>query len=431
VNRHWLAPGLLILFMFLSPDFQGDSETLIRNAQTLKTCILAGQSLCPDSGVYALFQQLIALPLVFAGLWEAPILNILAHVSTVFLLLTLGLFWKTLEPRSRSSALIGILVMITGNILTYGRSTYGEMAAAFLITGLISSLLRRKSPLEIAAWVFFAGLTKDTALPFLGLLAATSLLLVEDRRRSVWLALAGGATLTALLTMTYNFYRFRSVFNQGYLNPEFIVSNLRIQASSFAAIWFSPSGGLLFFWPTFVLTLILCAQSAFARRRLPPLLSICFALGLLTYGFSKWYAPLGWWSWGPRLMIPWVPATLLILLWSYGDSLENWTKGRWFKPVAVFALFASLPQFLYFFHPEIWYRGWESAPGFQLPPNAPSPVTPFTAPELYFGALSSAFWKPAIVPLELYAKPYAAWQIALILAYLWVLVSIARKLRSI
>jgi hypothetical protein len=71
---------------------------------------------------------------------------------------------------------------------------------------------------------------------------------------------------------------------------------------------------------------------------------------LTTLGFSKWYAPFGWIGWGPRLLLPWIPASILLLLYDYADVwkelLSRATRYRYLPEGLACAVgLASLPNF--------------------------------------------------------------------------------------
>jgi hypothetical protein len=114
------------------------------------------------------------------------------------------------------------------------------------------------------------------------------------------------------------------------------VPTWRLRSSFFLAIWFSPSGGLSFFWTSFAflyfsICVALLIQSARGRRPerndeqsktglvfYLPIITISFILFTLTLGFSSWCcSPLGGAAWGPRFMIPWIPSISLLLLYFY------------------------------------------------------------------------------------------------------------------
>jgi hypothetical protein len=54
-----------------------------------------------------------------------------------------------------------------------------------------------------------------------------------------------------------------------------------------------------------------------------PWLARCSSWGLLSVFLARWWASYGWWAWGSRLMMPWVPSLLLLLTWSHARRLER------------------------------------------------------------------------------------------------------------
>ncbi len=101
------------------------------------------------------------------------------------------------------------------------------------------------------------------------------------------------------------------------------------QLNTFFALWLAPNAGLLFFWPLFVGVLL---SVPFAVSRYSSITSagalaafwgVALLLVLVTGFCARWWAPFGWWAWGQRLTIPWLPASLLVLCFAYQAELER------------------------------------------------------------------------------------------------------------
>lgn len=81
---------------------------------------------------------------------------------------------------------------------------------------------------------------------------------------------------------------------------------------------------------------------------LPPA-AIVVSLLLLTGTLASWFAPFGWVAWGPRLMLPPLPAIMLIVLVVYAEEAERVLR-RVFRSrvgtavVAVVVIAVALPQ---------------------------------------------------------------------------------------
>src|SRR5205807_1521654 len=105
-----------------------------------------------------------------------------------------------------------------------------------------------------------------------------------------WKLLAGCAAAGAAETFLFNYAKFGSILNQAYLNPILIVHSRLTQASFFLGIWFSPNGGVLFFWPAFFALLVLAGWAAIQGGvhwpRVAPFAAVLVVLLGLTAGFS-------------------------------------------------------------------------------------------------------------------------------------------------
>lgn len=203
---------------------------------------------------------------------------------------------------------------------------------------------------------FFAGITKEVAPPFLIALAALTLLpsLQQDRVRSLrgLTATSAGALLALVANLAFNWFRFGSPQNVALLDPLLRVQDFKQALIFFLAILFSPNGGILLFWP--LATLPMLAAFFDARPGMKPYwlgVGVPLMLAALAFGFANWYAPFGWVAWGPRLLLPWVPALTLLSVRRHSQLLKRITKrmiqrswvGLWFS---LMALALALPQFL-------------------------------------------------------------------------------------
>ena len=54
-----------------------------------------------------------------------------------------------------------------------------------------------------------------------------------------------------------------------------------------------------------------------------PLVGVELVLLGLAYGFSKWFAPFGWVAWGTRLMYPWIPSLILLVVFFFNEEIDQ------------------------------------------------------------------------------------------------------------
>ncbi len=345
-RRLWRWGLGIILIVSLSRylqflNLQGDTVALIGEVDRILNCIKIGQWV-GWGGQFPLLQKIPAFLLKVTAFSDERILRWLAILSLVAFVHLLAWSWKDLRRRSNKLAIFFVAILLSGPLMWYARSSFGEMLAAFFTLGFVISCRENSSAFKIFFLFVLAGISKDTAFPFLlamGLLASSLDNTGSDRlqrRFPRWGILVVACLTTAGVNIGFNYLKFGSALNLAYLNPQFIVQTWQDQLSFFLGIWFSPNGGLLFFWPSFCLLIFLTAKSV-ARdclsksagrlmrlKILLPFIVVMLVLLGLTFGFSKWYAPMGWVCWGPRLLLPWIPASGYLLITAYAKQINKW-----------------------------------------------------------------------------------------------------------
>jgi hypothetical protein len=257
-----------------------------------------------------------------------------------------------------------LVVLLSGPLIAYARTTAGEALAAVLLVCLVAATLLRAPPAVIGLSALAACLTKETSYPFVAALGVLALVLARRRtgdsvrREVVWLA--AGIVSAFTLASLFNVVRFGNVLNTNYLKPELHTAGVVQPLDYAAALFASPSGGMLVYWPAAsVLLAAACLLPLLGRgSRLdlrPSLVLIAVIVGL-TLGFASWWDPFGG-GYGPRFTLPWILPLVLLALVAYGDSLAGLTA-RLLAPVwrllLVFAVvFAfALPHVGHIWRPE-------------------------------------------------------------------------------
>lgn len=290
------------------------------------------------------------------------------------------------------------------------------MLAALVTLGFVISCLEDAGHIRVIAFMVLAGVSKDVALPFVILIGLGASALSQDdvgvRRptRERLVALATGAVISAAVTLAFNYARFGGPVEPAQLMSLYQVPTRAIQASFFLAIWASPNGGIATFWPALVAFLVLCAAGA--RRAvldsrgsriqaLIPALVVALALFGLTLGFSDWWAPLRWITWGPRLILPWVPACALLLAFAYAPEIDVLLKrlvsrSRLAMAGLLLLAAATLPQFVILARPTLWDPLWT--------PDAPCPRVPYVEQgvDYYYTCTIHQLWTKHSVLLDAY-----------------------------
>ena len=344
----------LLVFMLNRPGLEGDSLILIRNAYDIPGCFVQAKwTNCLEAGQYPLFQMMPSLIWRYVGASQSFAAHFLAYMSFVGWAWMLWMTYGVLKKKNIAVARLGVLVLLSGYELRYINSSFGEMLGAVFAFGAVASVFNGTSMPWILFFSICAGLTKETAPPFVWLFVIVALWIQSEftLKKILWVS-AGGAVAVAVNSLL-NIFRYDSIMNRAYMDPSNFISSLQLQIDQFFGIFISPRAGIFVFWPSLFVCFVL-AGLAVVRGPLKhavPFLGVVGALAVMALGFSRLDHPFGWTAWGGRYMVPWLPVSALILLFAYAEDIRNGYFG-WASrhPGAHFALgavvaFLSLPQY--------------------------------------------------------------------------------------
>ncbi len=411
------------IFLNMHHRLEWDTQEMLKGVDGVMLCLAESRpGPCTGAGQFPLFQMVPSLLFRMIGASQELTLRLLAGISFFSFLGVLRILWTSLRAKSKLTAHAAILVMLTGTLLWYSRSSFGEMLSALLILVFTASCLKKNSSLfRQAFWLFLAALTKETAFPFLIALGLLAVLKKQTNPGKQITAFFAAGLLGFFCNCGFNFFRFGSIFNSYYSDPSSLVPDLKQQMIFFAGLWFSPNGGLAPFWPSFFV-LITALGFPLLRKGKPGLVwpGVWGLLIILNLGFAKWYAPFGWQAWGPRLVLPWIPSFLLLLCSSYFAEIEGllsdvFSSARRFWICAVALALVSLPQFGILVKPHVLDRIFD-----------PSPVCPHLAyiqidPAYYYQCMNDAILGGSPMPpalLQFFAPDSKPIAIVLMLLYL-------------
>jgi hypothetical protein len=326
------------------PYLGADTPYLYAGAKVALGCVEAERTSCGRTeeelagslwtgtsavGPFVLLQYPIAGGLAYAGLDRHHVYRGLSLFSVLGFFGMLALLALTpWRMGYRPLAPLLVLVLLTSPFLYYGSSTLGEGLAAFLVLLSAATALRRAPWLVLAGAAWLAGLTKETAPPFVVALGAIALLATDRGLRESTgrlLGLAGGAFAAILTSAAFNLFRYGQASNVVYLRAAHGQGNvpavpLPQRALNLAGLLVSPNGGIALFWPTACVLLVLAVALGLRGgiRPRPTRTAALTAATLATFagllvGLANWYQPFGWYAWGPRLLLPWIPAFVLVL----------------------------------------------------------------------------------------------------------------------
>jgi hypothetical protein len=155
--------------------------------------------------------------------------------------------------------------------------------------------------------------------PFTVLLSAAAVGTAGDRLRPRLHALApvlGGSAAAVLANAAFNWFRFGTPRNLTYLHPAARVTRPGHVAQQLVAVLVAPNGGVLVFWPALLVVIgaaVGIGWHAPAETRLRLAGAAAALLGFCLVA-AAWFAPFGWVAWGPRIVMPVVPAVALVVL---------------------------------------------------------------------------------------------------------------------
>jgi len=331
VCRFW--PLLPVFAFYLhNIDLSSDSYLLVQGAQLFWSHLKTESFPIGDSfGPFASLQYLAALPLALLGLKQGLIVRILIFLNmaaSAFLARTVYKHFKKIEARSVGRFFL--LIFLSGMPLWYAHAPLSEALATVCISVLILEFLEKRRPLRLLLWAFLSACSKETAIPFLILYLLAAFTAQNDPRiktranPTACFSIFSGFALGALSQVALNEIRYGTFWNLNYMQKLFQVQELTTWVSFFFTQFFSPTVGLIFVWPSFVLTFILITRISIQSRttRLSCGIISLSLFGLIA-GFARWYTPVGSVSWGPRLLFPWLIPALIILLHSSAAEIQK------------------------------------------------------------------------------------------------------------
>jgi hypothetical protein len=246
-------------------------------------------------------------------------------------------------------------------------------------------------------------------------------------------ALAAGALAGFLSNAGFNAFRGAGAgsvapLSTGLTEVAVPLPDIGERLESAAGLLVAPNVGLLWFWPLALGCLVLGLVAA--RRAYPtlrgfltsPPVGAVLVFALLLGGVASFYTPYGFIAWGPRYLVPWMPAFALVALcrvWPAAREIvaRALARSRTALAACVIVLALALPQLSAFLAPAQAYKHF-------APDSAcPIGVTDINVWRDRFGHVSSYYdctrhlaWGKGRVLVKAYsefAKP-SSWPFALI-----------------
>ena len=276
-----------------------------------------------------LLQYLAALSMKRAGLDLQEAYRGLTHLNAAAFLALAALMWHAGRRLAGSTtAPLAVGLVIAGPLLWYSHSGFGESLAAFVTALFVAALALGWPPVVGGLALCLAAISKNPALLFLVPLGAAVLLARHPRRRvriGEVLVYGGAAAVGAAATLWFNAFRSGAAISGDPIAAATVpFPSLALRLEHAGGLLVAPNVGLLWFWPlalaALVVTLV-AVRHARAPRGAGGVLALA-VLGLVAAVVS-FFTPYGWEAWGPRYLLPWIPAFVLAGLALYGRAIEQ------------------------------------------------------------------------------------------------------------
>ncbi len=340
-----VAFGYLGLVIIGSTNPTGDTGALVAGAHQVHDCLTDTSQWGSCSGVpYSPVQFIPAIILINFVSQDWQIMSALAVLNGLAFAATLWMGWRMMASRGRDLAAFALLLILSGPLLAYAASTFGEMLAAFGFAAVVYSLARRAPVVAIAGAAWLATITKDTALPFVLIIAAV--VIFNEARRPRWsevrgrvLAIITGCAVGVITVIGLNLLRWGTPWNKVYSLEIYKTPTGRVPDTS-AGLLFSPNGGLIIFWPVASALVIACIYFLIRAMRQErgdrlanawaPAILLIGGIGLIV-SLAAWWAPFGWSAWGPRLALPVMTGLAFASLYRFHAEIRaalQWSRRR-------------------------------------------------------------------------------------------------------
>jgi hypothetical protein len=354
MRRRWLLalPALLLVLWLAGFELStggawtGDTTGVIDGVGIADRCLQAGvvdkcglvesSSVCVQTGVcgpqhnatqvgpFPLLQYLPTWGFKHLGMTPHGALRGLIVISGLAALVLLIVMTGVAARLDARLGALAALCLLASPLLWYSHAGFGESLYAAILGLLALGVLRGWHLALLGLLAFGAGIGKETSFPFVIAIVAIAWLTARRRpARSEIAALIAGLVVALGATVVFNLFRFGSPFNLFY-GAAVLHTPFGDRPERFAALLVAPNGGILWFWPAAAIVLV--ASLAIAVRRsgwsrrllLEPAVLVMLLLAAVVAGLASWYSSFGAIAWGPRLLVPWVPPMLAILIFGYG-----------------------------------------------------------------------------------------------------------------
>jgi len=316
-----LVLGLLLSWPLLVafPINGGDALWVAQSSRALVTCARDDVwSNCPGTYQFGWLQHAPAIFLAWKGLSDDVIVFILTLIN---LLAFVWLLYALVKRFKIENGLTWLLLacIVLGPLYAFSVYSFSEMLTFVLMAALVLRVADGKSLYSILLLTFVISSSRETAFATVVPLVVSVFVMKAATIKAVvmkTLPILAASFAGLVAVFLFNVWKYGSIANDHYADPIRRVPGVELKVRNFLAIWISPGGGVLPFWFLGGLMAVLVPVVAIRfwkshRTRAVAagllLLSLIFQTALL----SAWYAPFGWVTWGPRLILPVVGSVLI------------------------------------------------------------------------------------------------------------------------
>jgi len=344
----------------------GDTAALLKGLPQIGRCLGTGVLVSCNAQVidglpgyvekFAPLQQIPAFLLYLTGLPNDSVVAGLIWLNELVITMLVGAVIRYAYVRGgHALAVAAGLLAIPGMLIGYTASSFGEPLACAVFVGLVLAGLRRD---RASSWLLpmalLATISKDTAALFVLILgvAAIGISGVQGKMLVRAVIRLGIGTASGLLVLAAaNEFRSGTLLNHVYLNESRAASG--VIASNFFGMLVSPDAGMLWYWPGVALATVILVKVAIrpqpsaAGRRIRMSAAVGLVALLVSVSvLADWWAPFGWFAWGPRLLLPTAAALvpLAVALIDPVSLARTWLSVRTMTVVALISGLALLPN---------------------------------------------------------------------------------------
>jgi hypothetical protein len=314
-----------------------DTTALLAGARVAWACIENGTAPCVGVTQFPLAHHLLVLPGIAMGWSDVDIAKLLSLVSVLSVTAMTYLCSRIggVIDGGRGAVLAGAIAL-SGPWIFYTGTTWGEpLAGILLLLPIAVMVLWRANPYLLALTSLAASTTKEVAGLAVVLLVVALVAREYSVRTKRWCivrvaAMGLGVLIAIILNSALNVFRYGGIQNEVYLSLVPRPPIFWFVPKTFGALWFSPSGGVIPYWPLAVSVLLVIGALVVGGLQAPSAIAkaarwlVLAAAVLNTLLLANFAAPFGWIAWGPRLALPWVLPVLVV-----GAIIERRRMQRW------------------------------------------------------------------------------------------------------